>query len=238
MGSFTLLAVPITLHGTITLVETARHSFWAICLPSFAVNPSLIIGKMELQNKIRCRYLIIDILSFRFVHEAISGGFREVVDGTGYIVATHIKHGYDSPDGKSVTKSDSASTFWQKSKDSNWQIYHNLALSVQYGSYRNQLGQPLHAPWKLQTCIEPNGSPFPCMQRRKRPGKCPCEYVSDAVATQSDPTPTVVVENGKERKLMKCGGISPDRKYHVDAQVQPGHAPTYGLPFTLPDVLS
>ena len=113
-----------------------------------------------------------------FVHEVVQGGFREAIDGTGYVVAAHVKHGYDGAGpaaagggglSKDAVSRGSSGTFWQKDKASNWQIYHNLALSVAYGTYSNQAGTPLQTPWRLQTCIQPDGAEAVCMQRRKRP---------------------------------------------------------------------
>eukprot|EP00052_Salpingoeca_macrocollata_P017587 m.143482 g.143482 ORF g.143482 m.143482 type:complete len:775 (-) comp20434_c0_seq2:60-2384(-) len=172
-----------------------------------------------------------------FVHEVIQAGYRDVVDATESVTAVHVVHNYQSVDGKvSFTNSQSGSTFWQKAKSSNWMIFHNIHLAIHYGSYRNQDGTTLHAPWKLAGCMEAGGM---CLIKRLRPGVCPCEHNAFALSTQNDPEVVSVFENDVRKNLVKCGGISVDKSdaYDIAVVTEENHPPKYGLPFTLKDLL-
>lgn len=127
-------------------------------------------------------------------------------------------------------------TFWMKAKTTDWQIFHNNHLAIYYGSYRNQDGTTIHAPWKLSTCVEPSGM---CLIKRIRPGICPCEQNAYAVSTQNDPQVMTVLDNDIKKSIVKCASISVDRAdaYSIPVLTPPGHQPVYGLPFTLKDLL-
>ena len=115
----------------------------------------------------------------------------------------------------------SAATFWMSAKTSDWQIFHNNYLALNYGTYKNQVrgetdvmapsgeaahhspshplphppkdGTTVHAPWKLAACMEPTGI---CLLKRLRPGLCPCEHSSFVLNTQTDPQVGAGVNRG------------------------------------------
>lgn len=123
-----------------------------------------------------------------------------------------------------------------KSKTVDWQIFHNNHLAVFYGSYRNQDGTTVQAPWKFSACMEPSGM---CLIKRVRPGICPCEHNAFAITTQNDPQVVNVFENDVRKNMVKCGSVSTDKTdaYTIPVHTPPGHEPRYGLPFTLKDLL-
>ncbi|EDQ92757.1 uncharacterized protein MONBRDRAFT_4746 [Monosiga brevicollis MX1] len=170
-----------------------------------------------------------------FVHEVIQAGYRDVVDTTESVVAVHVQHDYTSASGV-VQRNTGGGTFWMKSKTSDWMIFHNAHLALTYGSYRNQDGTTLHAPWKLVSCMEPGGM---CLLKRLRPGLCPCEHNAFALNTQNDPEIVEVFENDRKKNLVKCASISIDKreKFDIPVKTEEGHPPAYGLPFTLRDLL-
>lgn len=122
------------------------------------------------------------------------------------------------------------------SKTSDWQIFHNNHLSVVYGTYRNQDGTTLHAPWKLAACLEPSDI---CLLKRLRPGACPCEHNAFALRTQNDPEVLEIYENDRKKQLLKCGSVSPDNPdtFTISAVVKENGPAVYGLPFLLKDLL-
>ena len=174
-----------------------------------------------------------------FVHEVIEGGHREVIDGTAAVVVVHINHAYKSaaPSGATVNANEvkKGSTFWQSGKLGNWQIFHNIHLAIAEGTYQNQDGTTLHAPWKLASCTG-GGQVYPCLQKRLRPGACPCEYSPFAMETQTDPTVIyAMTAEGHKKGLLKCGALSRDDStaYDIVSSPSKGQAPVFGLPFTL-----
>lgn len=177
-----------------------------------------------------------------FVHEVIEAGYREVIDASDAVTVVHVNHNYVTAGGAEVkvSNANSGSTFWQKRKTQDWQIFHNNHLAAVYGSYRNQDGTTVHAPWKLATCMEPSAG-YMCLIKRIRPGLCPCEHGSFTLSTQNDPVIADVVEGGSPRRIVRCGGISKDTgsvdTYKIPVTTSEGHPPVYGLPFTLEDLL-
>eukprot|EP00055_Hartaetosiga_balthica_P011981 m.56418 g.56418 ORF g.56418 m.56418 type:complete len:724 (-) comp7798_c0_seq3:3104-5275(-) len=186
------------------------------------VMPPFIRGKSKFDNWI--------------AHEVIQGRYRDVIDGSDAIVAVHVLHDYTSAQGETSKGSSGTSTFWMKAKSSNWQIFHNINLAISYGSYRNQDGTTLHAPYKLSSCLEPGGM---CLSKRIRPGVCPCELNAFAFNTQTDPQVVTVFENNVRRNIIKCGAVSVDQidKYSIPTFTAPNKEPTFGLPFTMKDIL-
>eukprot|EP00045_Choanoeca_perplexa_P012107 m.130774 g.130774 ORF g.130774 m.130774 type:complete len:716 (+) comp15888_c0_seq4:182-2329(+) len=170
-----------------------------------------------------------------FVHEVIQAGYRDVIDTTEAVVAVHVAHDYQTASGK-VKANAGEGTFWMKEKRSNWMIFHNAHLAAMYGSYQNQDGTTVHAPWKLASCLEDGGM---CLMKRLRPGICPCEHNAFALSTQNDPQIVEVFEHDRKKNLVRCGGVSIDPPGAWDIQVQSkaGHDPVFGLPFTLKDLL-
>ena len=174
-----------------------------------------------------------------FVHEVIESGHREVIDGTEAVVVVHINHDYQSagPAGATVKANEvkKGSTFWQSGKLGNWQIFHNVHLAINEGTYQNQDGTTHHAPWKLASCTG-GGEAYQCLQKRLRPGTCPCEHSPYAMQTQTDPTVVyAMTAEGNKKGLLKCGAVSKDdsRAYDIVALPSKGQAPVFGLPFTL-----
>lgn len=98
----------------------------------------------------------------------------------------------------------------------------------------------MHAPWKLLDCVEPAAGNM-CLQKRVRPGICPCEHNAFAHATQNDPEVVSVAmnENEARRSIVRCGSVSQDSvdAFHIHAVAPPGRPPVFGLPFTLRDLL-
>eukprot|EP00039_Didymoeca_costata_P015042 m.250125 g.250125 ORF g.250125 m.250125 type:complete len:113 (+) comp16141_c0_seq40:1135-1473(+) len=85
-----------------------------------------------------------------------------------------------------------------------------LQLALTAGTYRNQQGTTLHAPWKLALCYETT-STMPCILKRLRPGVCPCEHNSFAMHTQNDPKGTQVkTQSGATSTIIRCGTVSHD----------------------------
>lgn len=173
------------------------------------------------------------------VHEVIAAGHRDVVDGTEAVVAVHINHDYRSADpaGAVVRAGEvRGGTFWQSGKRSNWQIFHNVNLAMSEGSYRNQDGTTMHAPWKLALCTEPGGAAV-CLLKRARPGLCPCEHGAFALQTQTDP----VLMNDANGQIVRCGAIRNDDPRDFKIAAAPADKPltpaVFGLPFTLEQLL-
>jgi len=134
-----------------------------------------------------------------FVHEVIEGGHRDVIDGTEAVIVVHINHDYQaaSPAGATVRASDvrHGSTFWQSGKLGNWQIFHNVHLAINEGTYQNQEGTTHHAPWKLASCTA-GGETYQCLQKRLRPGLCPCEHSPFVRKRLFCPPPSTLADTG------------------------------------------
>lgn len=185
--------------------------------------PPFIRGKSKFDNWI--------------VHEAIASGLRQVVDGSQFAVAAHIAHAYVKPNNEGIVDTPMKGTFWQKDKKSNWMIFHNSELALNFGSYTHQSGTTMHIPWKLSYCEEPLSHNM-CLIRRVRPAICPCEHSSYAMHTQSDPE----IYRGanlrlQNKKVLSCGAIVYENRsdYQISALVT--NTTSYGLPFILEDLL-
>mmetsp|Transcript_21205 Transcript_21205/g.55302 ORF Transcript_21205/g.55302 Transcript_21205/m.55302 type:complete len:734 (+) Transcript_21205:388-2589(+) len=190
------------------------------------VMPPFIRGKSKFDNWL--------------VHEVIQAGYRETVDATEAATVVHVAHGYQSADTSvQVGASDikSGASFWMSNKGKDWQIYHNMNLAIEYGSYQNQDGTSVHAQYKLTMCLDRIGSHV-CAQRRIRAGVCPCEHHVFALETQNDPTIVEVSRGSHRSQIVKCGAISSDNgKYKIPARPLAGREAVLGLPFTLKDLL-
>ena len=152
-----------------------------------------------------------------------------MIDGTGAVVVAHINHRAEG----------SGSSVWMAGgyKRSNWMVFLNNHLALSHGSYKNQDGTGLHTPWKLSICEEPLLQSM-CLIKRKRPGTCPCEH--SAFVDNSLNDPTIMKVPGASKEILRCGIVSRDSRDMFDIAVStiPGIDPIFGLPFTLPDILS
>lgn len=170
-------------------------------------------------------------------HETIAAGRRQVVDVSETCLTVHIRHDYHLVTGNSNDDVMGASrrlqgAFWSEGKKSKFELFINIYLSLHTGTYTNQMGNVLFAPWKLSLCLEPMGM---CLLKRKRPGICNCEYSSFVGNTQTDP----VVKNGS--RVIRCGMISVETKDNFVIPVLPPdgatEAPAFGLPLTMRSVI-
>jgi beta-arabinofuranosyltransferase len=177
-------------------------------------------------------------------HEAITAGYRQVIDASETCLLVHIRHDYHlvagtenqtlstrNQHGKFDIARVSRTQFWSEGKRSKYELFVNIYLSLHTGSYTNQMGSVLFAPWKLARCAEPSGM---CLINRKRPGKCPCEYSSYSSLTQTDPT----VKEGS--RVLRCGLLSQEKKdtfsipvSALDVEQEPS---SFGMPLTMRSV--
>lgn len=102
-------------------------------------------------------------------------------------------------------------TDWSTGKKSKFELFINIYLSQRHGTYRNQLGSVLHAPWKLVRCYDTSGR---CLIKRLRPGICLCEPAAFAGATQTDP----FVPAGS--RVVQCGLTSTESKQEFEIPVR------------------
>eukprot|EP00871_Galdieria_phlegrea_P005307 jgi/Galph1/5778/GphlegSOOS_G4466.1 len=177
-------------------------------------------------------------------HETIQAGRREVIDISETSLMVHIKHDYHLV---SALQSTSVNTmamdhnridarkipmgaFWSEGKRQKWELFLNIYLALNTGSYVNQVGTVIFAPWKTSLCMEPSGM---CLLRRRRPGVCPCEQSSFVPATQTDP----IVKNGS--RVIQCGRISIETKENFDIPIlpKPNQPVVFGLPLLLEPLL-
>uniref|UniRef100_A0A7S1ES93 Nucleotide-diphospho-sugar transferase domain-containing protein n=1 Tax=Timspurckia oligopyrenoides TaxID=708627 RepID=A0A7S1ES93_9RHOD len=161
-------------------------------------------------------------------HETITAGRRQVVDVSETCLTVHVKHDYHLVSGN---KRRLLGQFWSEGKKSKFELFINIFLSLHVGTYTNQMGNVLFAPWKLSLCLEPTGM---CLLKRKRPGVCNCEFSSFTTKTQTDP----VVKNGS--RVIRCGMISVETKDDFTIPVLPPEGPEpppFGLPLTLESLL-
>ncbi|CAN8062254.1 unnamed protein product [Agarophyton chilense] len=163
-------------------------------------------------------------------HETIATGRRHVIDASESVMSVHIRHDHSRvfQSGKSGLQD----TFWSEGKRSKFELFVNIYLSSRFGSYKNQMGNILYAPWRISRCLEAGGT---CLVRRVRPGICNCEYSPSSAETQTDP----IFRQGS--RIIKCGSISQETKadYEIPVMV-PGsdEEPQYfGLPLTLRTVV-
>jgi len=180
-------------------------------------------------------------------HETISAGRRQVVDVSETCLTVHVRHDYHLVAGgvggavaPAVAAAPAATggrrrllgQFWSEGKKSKFELFINIYLSLHYGTYTNQMGNVLFAPWKLSLCLEPTGM---CLLKRKRPGICNCEFSSFVSNTQTDP----VVKNGS--RVIRCGMISVETKDDFSIPVLPPpnatEPPPFGLPLTMESVI-
>lgn len=152
-------------------------------------------------------------------HETITAGRRQVIDVSEVCLTVHVKHDYrfvvDDP---AVSNASEISAYWSKGKTSKFELFINIYLSLHAGgSYTNQKGSVLFAPWKLARCLQGDGM---CLLKRKRPGVCSCEFSSFMRMTQTDPE----VKPGS--KIVRCGMLSSESK---DSFVIPVKPPTKHL---------
>lgn len=169
-------------------------------------------------------------------HETISAGRRHVIDASEACMSIHVRHGYklvtfDDRHGRAILGNAEPAKFWSEGKKSKFELFVNIYLSLQIGSYKNQMGSVLFAPWRLSRCLEQSGT---CFVRRERPGICNCEYSSSSAATQTDP----ITKEGS--RVIRCGAISKEAKENFAIPVAPvaaGVEPTsFGMPLTLQSV--
>lgn len=166
-------------------------------------------------------------------HETITAGRRQVIDASETCLTVHIRHDYHLVTGNAPAKTRNLlGAFWSEGKKSKFELFINIYLSLHVGSYTNQMGSVLFAPWKLSLCLEPTGM---CLLKRKRPGICNCEFSSFVGNTQTDP----VVKNGS--RVIRCGMISVETKDNFVIPVLPPEgsteAPAFGLPLTMQSVI-
>lgn len=165
-------------------------------------------------------------------HETISAGRRQVIDVSETCLTVHVRHDYHLVAGNKPARRNLLGAFWSEGKKSKFELFINIYLSLHVGSYTNQMGNVLFAPWKLSLCLEPTGM---CLLKRKRPGICNCEFSSFVGNTQTDP----VVKNGS--RVIRCGMISVETKDNFVIPVLPPEgsteAPAFGLPLTMRSVI-
>lgn len=167
-------------------------------------------------------------------HETITAGRRQVIDASETCLTVHVRHDYHlvTGTGGNGAKRKLLGAFWSEGKKSKFELFINIYLSLHVGSYTNQMGNVLFAPWKLSLCLEPTGM---CLLKRKRPGICNCEFSSFVGNTQTDP----VVKNGS--RVIRCGMISVETKDNFVIPVLPpegsAEAPAFGLPLTMRSVI-
>lgn len=155
-----------------------------------------------------------------FTHEVIKAGYRKVIDVSEACTLVHVSHDHhivsnidrsseeaDYPNSKMTGANtrlqdkdlSQQEYFWNRGKRSKFELYINTFLAAAHGSYVNQMGTVLHAPWKLQSCYEPDGL---CMLRRRRPSICRCEHSPFVPRAQNDPF-TV-----NDSRVIFCGLLS------------------------------
>lgn len=169
-------------------------------------------------------------------HETIVANRRAVIDASEAVLSIHIRHGYNrvsqrgndplSPTSRKLLAAQKQGMFWSENKKSKFELFINIFLSFSIGTYQNQYGSILFAPWRLARCLEPGGT---CLVQRVRPGVCNCEYASASVATQTD---EVLV---KGSRVIRCGAVSHEERenYAIPVSVNlEDRAPTFGMPLT------
>lgn len=165
-------------------------------------------------------------------HETIMAGRRHVIDASEAIMSVHIRHDYNLvTNNRESLRSTANGVFWSQGKKSKFELFINIYLSLHTGSYKNQMGSILFAPWRLSRCLEPEGS---CFVRRVRPGSCNCEYSASSIATQTDPVLTT------DSRVIRCGTVSREDKgdYAIPIPSHGDQEPqSFGLPLTLTSVV-
>lgn len=165
-------------------------------------------------------------------HETIQAGRRHVIDASEAVMSIHVRHSYSlvTQSGRNLLSAENTA-FWSKGKKSKFELFVNIYLSLHSGTYKNQMGSILFAPWRLARCLEPQGT---CLVRRARPGSCNCEYTGSSVATQTDPV------TQEYSRVIQCGMVSKEAKYDYNIPIsKPGdekEPSSFGMPLTLPSV--
>eukprot|EP00475_Leptophrys_vorax_P030472 TRINITY_DN4569_c0_g1_i1.p1 TRINITY_DN4569_c0_g1~~TRINITY_DN4569_c0_g1_i1.p1 ORF type:complete len:799 (-),score=165.49 TRINITY_DN4569_c0_g1_i1:33-2150(-) len=169
-------------------------------------------------------------------HQTIEAGLRQVIDVSEALTTVHLNHNYNHVQ-TTLVDADQKLNYWSQSKKSSWELFLNIHLSLKHGSYQNQMGQIIHAPWRLSLCNDFSfDEPNFCILRRARPGVCPCENSNFAAHTQTDPK-----LNLKTRKF-ECGTKSVDQNddYVIPFEwkpTSPDQEYTPGLPHTMESLL-
>ncbi|KAJ8907247.1 hypothetical protein NDN08_003728 [Rhodosorus marinus] len=121
-----------------------------------------------------------------FTHEAIHAGFRDVVDVSEAVSLVHVKHDHHLVSEVESTQNKAGFNrgYWSSGVHGKFELWINNYLANSHGTYHNQLGTILHAPYKITSCYE--NVPF-CLTKRIRPNTCRCEYSPFVVESQTDP---------------------------------------------------
>lgn len=163
-------------------------------------------------------------------HETIAAGRRHVIDASEAVMSIHIRHGYNLvSQPKRSLLSVSGGAFWSRGKKSKFELFINIYLSLHSGSYKNQMGNILFAPWRYARCLELSGS---CLVHRIRPGSCNCEYSVSSISTQTD------VKLLEGSRVIRCGMISNEinEDYQIplpSKSLNVGEPASFGMPLTL-----
>lgn len=169
------------------------------------------------------------------VHEAIDHDEYAVVDVSESIMLVHVKHDYRLVTGAAgAEKNTTDSTFfWSEQKRAKFELFANIYSSLSVGSYRNQRGTLLHAPYKMIRCEEDSGT---CLLKRVRPAECLCEFSPFSHSTQTDPT---ITSDMGDNGVLKCGMVSTEERSEFKLPIVPGDSEdkVFGLPLTLDDLL-
>ncbi|KAK4538776.1 hypothetical protein CDCA_CDCA20G4801 [Cyanidium caldarium] len=147
------------------------------------------------------------------LHEVLAAGrLRGVIDLSEAVAAMHAQHAYAHvvPAGGAWPHT-GRGNFWSTHKRHAWESYLNVHLALAYGSYRSQMGTPLHAPYKLVPCLV-HGY---CVVERRRPAACRCEYSSFVRASQTDP-------QLHDQRWWHCGQVSTEQPGDYPIQLH-GH---------------
>eukprot|EP00271_Cylindrocystis_brebissonii_P008691 TRINITY_DN2316_c0_g1_i1.p1 TRINITY_DN2316_c0_g1~~TRINITY_DN2316_c0_g1_i1.p1 ORF type:complete len:824 (+),score=81.43 TRINITY_DN2316_c0_g1_i1:407-2878(+) len=166
-------------------------------------------------------------------HEIVAAGLRQVVDASEGLTNIHVAHAYQHV-GTLINGSSGAveagKNFWSSRKKGSWEMFNNIHLAETHGSYTNQKGTALHAPWRLAACYEPSVANL-CLLKRDRPANCSCEYSSYVRNTQSDPR--LEPRSG----YFTCGMLSVDNRKDYSIIAIPGPKSAPGLPHTMEQLL-
>jgi beta-arabinofuranosyltransferase len=145
-------------------------------------------------------------------HEVIAAGRRAVIDVSHACTLVHLKHDYHlvaEHIGQSKSSPSSNRTyFWNQGANVKFELYINTYLAAAHGSYNNQMGTILHAPFKMQACYESDGM---CLIQRRRPNTCRCEHSSFTPRAQNDPFAI------KDSRIVFCGLLSSESQSILEA---------------------
>jgi len=167
-------------------------------------------------------------------HEAIAAGHRAVVDISEAATLVHVNHDYHLVAGADGLdeKTGLRRSFWNSGIHSKFELYINNYLANTHGTYQNQMGTILHAPFKMTSCYEP--IPF-CTFKRRRPHECRCEYSPFVPSAQSDPF-TV-----SDSRVIFCGQAPVERENDLQFRLLTGRGGSihsvFGFPLQLEPLL-